>query len=142
MLSSSTSTQRSKSALTDSTSLAASVDLEIIEEIIERHRHATSFPQIFRPYTDVLQEQCVKQACIKRFLPSTPEVHVKLTADMMQWDLADCGQCILQLPSQSRHNPRADVGRQMGYLEGYTFGQRPRVDFDFLRFKPAEGTPR
>ncbi|WVF73053.1 hypothetical protein IAT40_007871 [Kwoniella sp. CBS 6097] len=52
MLTSSTS-----SGLTgDSTSLSATVDLEIVEEIFARGRNATSFPQIFRPYTEILQE--------------------------------------------------------------------------------------
>ncbi|OCF38462.1 hypothetical protein I317_07767 [Kwoniella heveanensis CBS 569] len=56
MLTTSTSS-RSQSGLTgDSASLSASVDLEIVEEIFSRGRNATSFPQIFRPYTEVLQE--------------------------------------------------------------------------------------
>ncbi|ODN77665.1 hypothetical protein L202_04816 [Cryptococcus amylolentus CBS 6039] len=46
----------SSSRSTDTAALSASVDLEVIEAIFERGRDATSFPQIFRPYTEVLQE--------------------------------------------------------------------------------------
>ncbi|WWC91644.1 uncharacterized protein L201_006590 [Kwoniella dendrophila CBS 6074] len=56
MLTASSSSSRSKSTLTDSSSLLANVDLEIVERIFERGKYATSFPQIFRPYTEVLQE--------------------------------------------------------------------------------------
>nr|XP_019010273.1 uncharacterized protein I206_04741 [Kwoniella pini CBS 10737]OCF49054.1 hypothetical protein I206_04741 [Kwoniella pini CBS 10737] len=56
MLAYSSSSTRSKSTLTDSTSLLANLDLEILEIIFERGKYATSFPQIFRPYTEVLQE--------------------------------------------------------------------------------------
>ncbi|WVR07735.1 hypothetical protein IAU60_004778 [Kwoniella sp. DSM 27419] len=41
----------------DSTSLTAQVDLDVVEEIFHRGRDATSFPQIFGPYTEVLQER-------------------------------------------------------------------------------------
>ncbi|WVR00234.1 hypothetical protein IAU59_007376 [Kwoniella sp. CBS 9459] len=53
----SSSSSRSQSGFTgDSASLSATVDLEIVEEIFHRGGSATSFPQIFRPYTEVLQE--------------------------------------------------------------------------------------
>ncbi|WVN84972.1 uncharacterized protein L203_100109 [Cryptococcus depauperatus CBS 7841] len=55
MFSASTSTTRS--AYTDSSAgLLANVDLDIVEAIFERGRYATTFPQIFRPYTEVLKE--------------------------------------------------------------------------------------
>ncbi|WVO21178.1 uncharacterized protein IAS62_002484 [Cryptococcus decagattii] len=47
------STSPSRSAHTDSTILA--VDLDIVEEIFRRGRYATSFPQVFKSYTEVLQ---------------------------------------------------------------------------------------
>nr|XP_018260939.1 uncharacterized protein I303_06656 [Kwoniella dejecticola CBS 10117]OBR83097.1 hypothetical protein I303_06656 [Kwoniella dejecticola CBS 10117] len=56
MLAYSPSFGQSKSTLTDSTSSFANVDLEVVEKIFERGKHATSFPQIYRPYTEVLQE--------------------------------------------------------------------------------------
>ncbi|WRT70280.1 uncharacterized protein IL334_007278 [Kwoniella shivajii] len=56
MLATSSTSSRSKSTLTDSTSILSNVDLEIVERIFERGKYATSFPQIFRPYTEVLQE--------------------------------------------------------------------------------------
>ncbi|OXB35472.1 hypothetical protein J007_04817 [Cryptococcus neoformans] len=49
-----TSTSSSRSAYTDSTTFA--VDLDIVEEIFQRGRRATSFPQVFKSYTEVLQE--------------------------------------------------------------------------------------
>lgn len=46
------------SALSASTSLLEEVDLDLIEEIIERApRSATSFPYIYRSYCQVLEEQ-------------------------------------------------------------------------------------
>ncbi|WVW86103.1 hypothetical protein I302_108142 [Kwoniella bestiolae CBS 10118] len=56
MQTSSSSSSRSNTTLTHSTSLWADVDLVIVEKIIEKARHATSFPQIFRPYAEVLRE--------------------------------------------------------------------------------------
>ncbi|WWD19587.1 hypothetical protein CI109_104048 [Kwoniella shandongensis] len=57
MLASSTSSgSKSASGYTDSTALSSTVDLEIVQSIFDRGKYATSFPQIFRPYTEVLQE--------------------------------------------------------------------------------------
>ncbi len=43
-----------------STSLSESVDLEIIEQIIDRApRGATSWPQVYRAYGEALEEKCV-----------------------------------------------------------------------------------
>ncbi|WVQ67115.1 uncharacterized protein L199_005310 [Kwoniella botswanensis] len=51
-----TSSSSSSTSRNDTTSRFANVDLDVVERIIERGRHATTFLQIYRPYAEVLQE--------------------------------------------------------------------------------------
>ncbi|WWD03517.1 hypothetical protein V865_001569 [Kwoniella europaea PYCC6329] len=51
-----TSSSSSSTSRNDTASRFANVDLDIVERIIARGRHATTFLQIYRPYAEVLQE--------------------------------------------------------------------------------------
>ncbi|KAK8853170.1 hypothetical protein IAR55_003871 [Kwoniella newhampshirensis] len=97
---SSSSTSRSKS------DLSSTVDLDVVQTIFQRGRHATSFPQIFRPYTEVLEENGISptgDSAYYNFLLKVGVIKAATWGD--KWDIWKATRSPNTLASSSKSPP-------------------------------------